>query len=69
MPACYKEGAHRPQQAALPNTVMANAFLQALVRWAVARRSGGIVLPIGITTGDEIALVLRALGLLDRGAS
>lgn len=68
MPASYKEDPHRPQQAALPNTAMANAFLQALVRWAAAPRSDRIALPTGVVDRGELTLVLCALGLIDRRA-
>jgi hypothetical protein len=54
------------QQAGLPNTAMAAAFLKALARLAARRpdRSTKITLPTGVTNIGGIELVLCALGLV-----
>jgi len=48
-----------------PNTSMANAYLLALVDWAVAHHTDAeaeITLPVGRVTATELLKVLRALG-------
>jgi hypothetical protein len=50
---------------AMPDTAMAAAFLRALARWA-AKPSVKITTPTGEVAGEELVLVLRALGLLER---
>jgi|RhiMethySRZTD1v2_1073278.scaffolds.fasta_scaffold16345_6 hypothetical protein len=54
----------------IPDTAMASAFLNALVRLTGANRSKTkVTLPTGIADVDEVEVVLRALGLIrDRKA-
>lgn len=51
---------HRSQ---LPNTIMADAFLRALVAWAARQHGarGRVKLPAGRVDGDELARVILAL--------
>ena len=51
------------RQAAVPDTVMAHAFLLALRRWLSARRTSSqkIAIPTGVVSDDELVRVLRAL--------
>lgn len=52
-------------QAAMPDTVMARAFLRALRRWLLNKRrsytSQKIAIPTGVVSDAELARVLRAL--------
>lgn len=53
---------------AVPDTVMAHAFLRALMRWAKRRPNtdAWIAIPTGTVTAGELARVVCALGLVDR---
>ena len=48
----------------IPDTAMASAFLNALVRLVGTHHTTKVVLPTGTVDVDELELVLRALGLI-----
>lgn len=53
----------------MPKTAMADAFTIALVhKVSASAPSTEIMLPIGLVTAGEIALVLRGLGLIQKEA-